>query len=181
MRFRKKLARGESRQAFLRNRTPSTITSHLYIRQAVVFPLDASTQAPLFYAQLFSTRFSTNDFFKMTALSKGPIHGLMFNELQAPIAIKKFGMQSLIDLMESKIPSPQNCFIVKRNYLESNRGKVTNFMKAVIEAMYLLKIDRALALRLIKKYIRVSDDEAAIGYDYYLAKARGRHTRRPRP
>jgi hypothetical protein len=31
----------------------------------------------------------------------------------------------------------------------------------------LLKIDRALALRLIKKYIRVSDDEAAIGYDYY--------------
>jgi hypothetical protein len=131
-----KLARGESRQAFLRNRTPSTITSHLYIRQAVVFPLDASTQAPLFYAQLFSTRFSTNDFFKMTALSKGPIHGLMFNELQAPIAIKKFGMQSLIDLMESKIPFPQNCFIVKRNYLESNRGKVTNFMKAVIEAMY---------------------------------------------
>jgi hypothetical protein len=36
--------------------------------------------------------------------------------------------------------------------------------------MYLLKTDRALALRLIKKYIRVSDDEAAIGYDYYLAR-----------
>jgi ABC-type nitrate/sulfonate/bicarbonate transport system substrate-binding protein len=107
---------------------------------------------------------------QMTALSKGAIHGLMFNEPQATIAIKKFGMQSLIDLMESKIPFPQNCFIVKRNYLESNRGKVTNFMKAVIEAMYLLKIDRALALRLIKKYIRVSDDEAAIGYDYYLAR-----------
>jgi hypothetical protein len=34
----------------------------------------------------------------------------------------------------------------------------------------LLKTDRALALRLIKKYIRVSDDEAAIGYDYYLAR-----------
>jgi hypothetical protein len=36
--------------------------------------------------------------------------------------------------------------------------------------MYLLKTDHALALRLIKKYIRVSDDEAAIGYDYYLAR-----------
>jgi ABC-type nitrate/sulfonate/bicarbonate transport system substrate-binding protein len=107
---------------------------------------------------------------QMTALSKGAIHGLMFNEPQATIAIKKFGMQSLIDLMESKIPFPQNCFIVKRNYLESNRGKVTNFMKTVIEAMYLLKTDRALALRLIKKYIRVSDDEGAIGYDYYLAR-----------
>ena len=44
------------------------------------------------------------------------------------------------------------------------------FMKAVVEAIYLLKKDRALALRLIKKYIRVSDEEAALGYDYYLAK-----------
>jgi ABC-type nitrate/sulfonate/bicarbonate transport system substrate-binding protein len=41
---------------------------------------------------------------QMTALSKGAIHGLMFNEPQATIAIKKFGMQSLIHLMESKIP-----------------------------------------------------------------------------
>jgi hypothetical protein len=43
-------------------------------------------------------------------------------------------------------------------------------MKAVVEAVYLLKRDRALAARLIKKYIRVSDEEAAIGYDSYLAK-----------
>jgi hypothetical protein len=34
----------------------------------------------------------------------------------------------------------------------------------------LLKKDRPLAIRLIKKYIRVNDEEAAIGYDYYLAK-----------
>ncbi len=106
---------------------------------------------------------------QMTALAKGAIQGLMFNEPQATIAIKKFGMQSLVDLMESKTPFPQNCFIVKRSYLEANRDKVGNFMKAVVESIYLLKKDRALALRLIKKYIRVSDDEAAIGYDYYLA------------
>src|SRR5882724_3498317 len=106
---------------------------------------------------------------QLTALAKGAIHGLMFNEPQATIAIKKFGMQSLVDLMESKTPFPQNCFIVKRSYLEANRDKVGNFMKAVVESIYLLKRDRALALRLIKKYIRVSDEEAAIGYDYYLA------------
>jgi hypothetical protein len=34
------------------------------------------------------------------------------------------------------------------------------YLKAPIEA----------AIRLIKKYIRVNDEEAAIGYDYYLAK-----------
>ena len=107
---------------------------------------------------------------QITALTKGAIYGLMFNEPQATIAIKKFGMHSLIDLMESKISFPQNCFIVKRSYLESNREKVTNFMKAIVEAIYLLKRDRPLAIRLIKKYIRVNDEEAAIGYDYYLAK-----------
>ena len=106
---------------------------------------------------------------QLTALAKGAIHGLMFNEPQATIAIKRFGMQSLVDLMESKTPFPQNCFIVKRSYLEANRDKVGNFMKAVVESIYLLKKDRALALRLIRKYIRVSDEEAAIGYDYYLA------------
>src|SRR5919108_3571873 len=107
---------------------------------------------------------------QLTALVKGAIHGIMFNEPQATIAMKRFGMHSLIDLTESKIPFPQNCFIVKRSYLESNRDKVTNFMKAVVEAIYLLKRDRTLALQLIKKYIRVNDEEAAIGYDYYLAK-----------
>jgi ABC-type nitrate/sulfonate/bicarbonate transport system substrate-binding protein len=107
---------------------------------------------------------------QLTALSKGAIYGIMFNEPQATIAVKKFGMHSLIDLMESKIPFPQNCFIVKRNYLDSNRHKVTNFLKAIVEAVYLLKKDRPLAIRLIKKYIRVNDEEAAIGYDYYLAK-----------
>jgi ABC-type nitrate/sulfonate/bicarbonate transport system substrate-binding protein len=107
---------------------------------------------------------------QLGALSKGAIQGLMFNEPQATIAIKKFGMQSMIDLMESKTPFPQNCFIVKRSYLDANREKVANFMKAVVESIYLLKKDRAVALRLIKKYIRVSDEEAAIGYDYYLAK-----------
>ena len=107
---------------------------------------------------------------QVSALAKGVIAGLMFNEPQATIVMKKFGMRSLVDLTESKIPFPQNCFIVKRSYLESNRDKVTNFMKAVIEAVYLLKKDRPLALQLIKKYIRVNDEEAAIGYDYYLAK-----------
>ncbi len=107
---------------------------------------------------------------QMASLAKGVIQGLMFNEPQATIAIKKFGMQSLIDLMETKSPFPQNCFIVKRNFLDANRDKVTSFMKAIVEAIYLLKKDRALALYLIRKYIRVSEEEAAIGYDYYLAK-----------
>ena len=40
----------------------------------------------------------------------------------------------------------------------------------MVGAISLLKKDRALALYLIRRSIRVSEEEAAIGYDYYLAK-----------
>ncbi len=43
-------------------------------------------------------------------------------------------------------------------------------MKAIIEGLYTLKKDRALGLQLIKKYLRVDDEIAGIGYDYYVAK-----------
>src|SRR2546426_7418099 len=53
-----------------------------------------------------------------TALAKGAIFGLMFNEPQATIAVKKFGMHSLIDLMESKAPIPK--------IVLSSKGAISN-------------------------------------------------------
>ena len=43
-------------------------------------------------------------------------------------------------------------------------------MRAVIESYFILRKDKPLALGLIKKYSRVSDEDASLGYDYYLAK-----------
>jgi hypothetical protein len=54
--------------------------------------------------------------------------------------------------------------------LETNRPKIVNAMKAVMEGYFTLKKDKPLALQLIKKYSRVSDEDASLGYDYYLAK-----------
>jgi hypothetical protein len=86
------------------------------------------------------------------------------------IGIRQYKLNSLIDLAESGVAFPQNCFIVKRSYLEANRVKIVDAMKAVFEGYFTLKNDKLLALQLIKKYIRVGDEDAAIGYDYYLAK-----------
>ena len=60
--------------------------------------------------------------------------------------------------------------MAKRSYLESNREQATNFIKAVIEGLYLMKRDKPLAIRLIKKYLRFDDESASIGYDFYIAK-----------
>ncbi len=61
--------------------------------------------------------------------------------------------------------------MVRRSYLAENRARVTNFMKAVIEGLYVLKREKAAAIRVIKRYLRIDEDEmAAIGYDYYLVQ-----------
>ena len=69
------------------------------------------------------------------------------------------------------MPYPQSCLMIKRSYLDANREKVTNFVKAMIEGMFLAQRDKAMTLRTIKKYIRADDEVYGIGYDYFL----GRH------
>ena len=107
---------------------------------------------------------------RLAALGNGTIHATLLSEPHTTIGIRQYKLNSLIDLAESGVAFPQNCFIVKRSYLDTNRPKIVNAMKAVMEGYFILKKDKPLALQLIKKYSRVSDEDASLGYDYYLAK-----------
>ena len=109
-----------------------------------------------------STRFS--------ALVGGTIHATLLAEPLTTMALRDHKMNALIDLAESGVPFPQNAFLVRRSYLEANRARVVDFMKGVIEGYFTLKNDKPLAIQMIKKYTRVTDEDAAIGCDYYLAK-----------
>jgi len=58
--------------------------------------------------------------------------------------------------------------IVLRSYLQQNRSTVKNFIKAQIEAMYYVKTNREGALKVLRKYIQVSETEAVNGtYDFF--------------
>jgi NitT/TauT family transport system substrate-binding protein len=107
---------------------------------------------------------------RLAALSQGTVHATLLSEPHTTIGMREFKLNSLIDLAESGVAFPQNCFIVKRSYFEANRPKIVNAMKAIIESYFILRKDKPLALGLIKKYGRVSDEDASLGYDYYLAK-----------
>lgn len=107
---------------------------------------------------------------RFSAIVGGSIHATLLSEPLTTVALRDHKMNSLIDLAESGQPFPQNAFLVRKSYLDANRARVVNFMKGVIEGYYLLKNDKPLAIQMIKKYTRVSDEDAAIGYDYYLAK-----------
>ena len=107
---------------------------------------------------------------RLAALSQGSVHATLLSEPHTTLGMREFKLNSLIDLAESGVAFPQNCFIVKRSYFDANRPKIVNAMKAVIESYFILRQNKPLALGLIKKYSRVSDEDASLGYDYYLAK-----------
>jgi NitT/TauT family transport system substrate-binding protein len=109
---------------------------------------------------------------RQTALLAGQVDATILSDPQATAATKN-GMKLMVDLSDSKWGFPRychNCFMAKRSYLESNREQASNFLKAVIEGLYLMKRDKALAMRFIKKYLRFADESASIGYDFYIAK-----------
>jgi ABC-type nitrate/sulfonate/bicarbonate transport system substrate-binding protein len=107
---------------------------------------------------------------RYAAVQGGSIQGTVMFEPLATMAVRNLGMNSLIDLADSGLTFPTNFFTVKRSYLAANRPKIISFMKATIEGLYLLKKNRSLAISLIKQYLRVDDEMAGIGYEYYVAK-----------
>jgi hypothetical protein len=54
-------------------------------------------------------------------------------------------------------------FVVRRTYVDVNGSRVVNFMKSVIEGLYILRRDRSFGLQLINRYLRVDDEMAGIG------------------
>ena len=109
---------------------------------------------------------------RQVALMAGQVQATVLSDPQATAATNA-GMKLWVDLSESKWGLPRicfNCFMAKRSFLDANRETASNFLKAVIEGLYLLKKDKPLGVRLIKKYLRLSDEAAAVGYDFYIGK-----------
>jgi hypothetical protein len=107
---------------------------------------------------------------RLTALINGATEASLFTEPFATMAIKKHRMNLLLDMADAGMPYPQSCLMIKRSYLEANRDKALNVVKALIEGMFHAKRDRALTIQVIKKYIRADDEVYGIGYDYFLGK-----------
>ena len=107
---------------------------------------------------------------RIAALAGGSADVSVFSEPVATLAIKKHGMHLILDMAAAGLAFPQSALMVKRSYLDASRDRVTAFLKAMIEGLYIVKKDKTLAIRLIKKYIRAEEEMYAIGYDYFLGK-----------
>jgi ABC-type nitrate/sulfonate/bicarbonate transport system substrate-binding protein len=80
---------------------------------------------------------------------------------------RKLGMNVLADIGDFG-PYTNTSNIVTRSYLQQQRSTIKNLIKAQIEAIHYIKTNREGSLKVLRKYLRVSDAEAVTGtYDFF--------------
>jgi NitT/TauT family transport system substrate-binding protein len=69
------------------------------------------------------------------------------------------GYRSLLDFTTLGFDYPQTVVAVQRNYLAANRTVVAAFLRAMVAAHKLQREDSALALRVLRQYTQITDEQ----------------------
>jgi ABC-type nitrate/sulfonate/bicarbonate transport system substrate-binding protein len=72
---------------------------------------------------------------------------------------RKMGFPLLIDSSKLGIPYSSLMFVARKSYLAKNREDVRNVLKAIIEGIHYYKANKEFSLKVIAKYMHVSDRE----------------------
>lgn len=72
---------------------------------------------------------------------------------------KKMGFPLLLDGSKLGIPYSSNMVVARRSYLERNREPLRNLVKAVVEGIHYYKTNKEFSLRVISKYMKITDRE----------------------
>ncbi len=72
---------------------------------------------------------------------------------------RKLGYSLLIDASKLGIPYSSLFFVARKPYLAKNRADMINFTKAMIEGVHFYKANHEFSLKVLAKYMKVSDRE----------------------
>ena len=72
---------------------------------------------------------------------------------------RKMGFPLLVDASKLDIPYSSLMFVVRKSYLAKSREDMRNFIKALIEGVHYYKANREFSLKVLSKYMKVSDRE----------------------
>ncbi len=95
---------------------------------------------------------------RLAALQAGAIDGAMLSGDKKVLA-EKMGFHVVIDLSKLPIYYPVNGVVASRKFVASNRETVRNFLKSWVEGIKAFKTDEELALKIIGKYLKITDRE----------------------
>jgi NitT/TauT family transport system substrate-binding protein len=82
---------------------------------------------------------------------------------------RKLGMNVLADIGDFGFYT-NTSNIVTRSYLQQNRAAVKGFIKGQIEGMHYVKTNKEGSLKILRKYLQVTDAEAIEGTYEFFAK-----------
>lgn len=92
------------------------------------------------------------------ALRAGHVDAIIAPELHTTMALDA-GFRILVDLGDYKLPVAGSSFLFDRGWLAENRESANRLMKSYVEAIALLKNDKAAAFRALRKWYRITDPE----------------------
>jgi ABC-type nitrate/sulfonate/bicarbonate transport system substrate-binding protein len=98
------------------------------------------------------------------------VNGMLVGQFDATLVsppvnlmLEKKGFKRLFTTLELKIPVPPSGFFLPRSMLKKNPDMNERVLKAMIEATKRVKEDKELSYQLMRKYMRVDDDEVLEG------------------
>ena len=104
---------------------------------------------------------------RLAAIAKGSVESAVITP-EFYILAKKAGVTTLADPLSVKIDFPQNTIATSRSFLKSQPEAVTQYLKAIVEAIHYFKNNRDDSMRILGKYLKIEDREAlAEIYDLY--------------
>jgi ABC-type nitrate/sulfonate/bicarbonate transport system substrate-binding protein len=92
--------------------------------------------------------------------------------VQPPESLKarELGLNPILNLAQSGVKFPSNQVTANVNYLRANRDSVKKFMMASIAGLGKLKSDRQFTMKVLEKYLRISDPRLlSEAYDFWVS------------
>jgi len=106
---------------------------------------------------------------RLAALKTGKIQ-YTFLGAAASEQAKAQGLKILATAKQMEIPFPWTSVVVNEAWLDANRDIAYRYVKAVTEAIWFMKRNRAESERIIAKYMRLDDSRlVAVEYDFNVA------------
>lgn len=103
---------------------------------------------------------------RTAALKSGAIQGGL-DQLPYSLLLERAGFVPLFDLAKLKLPTVNNGVSVKRSYLKDHHDVVQRYVDALVEGLKRMRQDKAFAIGVLKKYLKLNDDQALnTTYDY---------------
>ena len=93
---------------------------------------------------------------RLAALQAGAIDGAMLSGDKKVLA-EKMGFHVVIDLSKLPIYYPVNGIVASKKFIAANRDAAKKFLKSWVEGIKAFKTDEALALKVIGKYLKITD------------------------